>query len=487
MFESSSLFLADAQLEQVAALQRTMNASFAQLCQLLTELHHDAPEPDAEFLADQVALLLQVCPVTAQNLLGLALTVTGLPALLEALQRDLLTERHVRAIIGELGKTPLTQLQQAAVVAVVLAKLHGQTPGELVRLVQRTVLLIDLGAAERRRQARIRERRVSFHPGTDGEATLIATGPLAQIAAVKASLEATTAHPQPRDERSHDERMFDMFIDLLTGGHDRPEHWTAAVVVPYSTSQGGELELAEVPGFGPILPSTARDLLHHTRGVQRVAVDNRDGHVITVDEHTHIPQPDEVPGRTPTAMGDNRFASSAAAQAAQQPIDLTNRTPPPTASPAGCDGSSRPATAPACSPAAPGTPAAATWTTANPGPPEPPTTTTCKRSAGTTTVPNTPPSTSSSSPTAPTDGSTTTADLGTTDHPRATEPAPPTPSTPLPPRCKAACCRGCAASAAPAQGVPHLHPNLPPSTSSSAHARTAALGRAGRTTPARTS
>ncbi len=323
MFESSSLFLADAQLEQVAALQRTMNASFAQLCQLLTELHHDAPEPDAEFLADQVALLLQVCPVTAQNLLGLALTVTGLPALLEALQRDLLTERHVRAIIGELGKTPLTQLQQAAVVAVVLAKLHGQTPGELVRLVQRTVLLIDLGAAERRRQARIRERRVSFHPGTDGEATLIATGPLAQIAAVKASLEATTAHPQPRDERSHDERMFDMFIDLLTGGHDRPEHWTAAVVVPYSTSQGGELELAEVPGFGPILPSTARDLLHHTRGVQRVAVDNRDGHVITVDEHTHIPQPDEVPGRTPTAMGDNRFASSAAAQAAQQPIDLT--------------------------------------------------------------------------------------------------------------------------------------------------------------------
>jgi len=180
VFESSSLFLADAQLEQVAALQRTMNASFAQLCQLLTELHHDAPEPDAEFLADQVALLLQVCPVTAQNLLGLALTVTGLPALLEALQRDLLTERHVRAIIGELGKTPLTQLQQAAVVAVVLAKLHGQTPGELVRLVQRTVLLIDLGAAERRRQARIRERRVSFHPGTDGEATLIATGPLAQ-------------------------------------------------------------------------------------------------------------------------------------------------------------------------------------------------------------------------------------------------------------------------------------------------------------------
>lgn len=84
MFASSSIFLADAQLEQVAALQRTMNASFAQLCQLLTELHHDAPEPDAEFLADQVALLLQVCPVTAQNLLGLALTVTGLPALLEA-------------------------------------------------------------------------------------------------------------------------------------------------------------------------------------------------------------------------------------------------------------------------------------------------------------------------------------------------------------------------------------------------------------------
>jgi len=73
------------------------------------------------------------------------LTVTGLPTLLEALHRDLLTERHIRAILDELGKNPLSPLQQAAVVAVVLAKLHGQTPGELRRLVQRTVLQIDLG------------------------------------------------------------------------------------------------------------------------------------------------------------------------------------------------------------------------------------------------------------------------------------------------------------------------------------------------------
>ncbi len=309
----------------------------------------NAPQPDAEFLADQIALLLQISPVTAQNLLGLALTVTGLPVLLEALHRDLLTERHIRAILGELGKTPLSPLQQAAVVAVVLAKLHGQTPGELSRLVQRTVLQIDLGAAERRRQARITERRVSFHPGTDGEATLIATGPLAQIAAVRASLDATLGQPQPGDQRSHDEHLFDLFIDLLTGGHDRPQNWTVAVVVPYSTTQGGELELAEIPGFGPILPSTARDLLDHTSALQRVAIDNHDGHVITIDDHPlHHPTAPNTPtataheaptttaqeARTATAQhaalttpAQPPFASSAAAQAAhqaaQQPIDLT--------------------------------------------------------------------------------------------------------------------------------------------------------------------
>jgi hypothetical protein len=157
VFDAVSLFPAEERLEQIAAVQRGMNAAFAQMCRLLVGLHTDAPERDVEFVGDQVALLLQVSPMAGRNLVGLS--AAALPGLLEAVEADLLTERHVRAVLDELQKVPLSEMQQAAVVAVVLSRLGGQTPGELGRLIRRTVLLIDVHAAEHRRQARVPERR----------------------------------------------------------------------------------------------------------------------------------------------------------------------------------------------------------------------------------------------------------------------------------------------------------------------------------------
>jgi len=288
VFARSFLFPADDQLEQVGAAQRAMNSAFARMCRVLVGLHEGAPDRDVEFVGDQVALMLQVSPMTGRNLLGLALSAAALPGLLEAVEAHLLTERHVRAVLDELQKVPLSEVQQAVVVAVVLSRLGGQTPGELGRLVRRTVLLVDVHAAEHRQQARVQERRVEFRAGTDGEACVVATGPLAQIAAVRASLEATLGEAQSNDERTTDQRMFDLFVDLLTGGTDGPEHWDVAVVVPYTSTRGGDLELAEVPGFGPVLPSTARDLLAQTGSVRRIAVDDQDGHVIAVDDRQPV-------------------------------------------------------------------------------------------------------------------------------------------------------------------------------------------------------
>ena len=65
MFDTVSLFPAEEQLEQIAAVQRGMNAALAQMCRLLVGLHTDALERDVEFVGDQVALLLQVSPMTA--------------------------------------------------------------------------------------------------------------------------------------------------------------------------------------------------------------------------------------------------------------------------------------------------------------------------------------------------------------------------------------------------------------------------------------
>ena len=53
-------------------------------------------------------------------------------------------------------------------------------------------------------------------------------------------------------------------------------------MVPFSTGTGGELELAEVPGLGPVLPSTARELLDIAGETLRIAVDEQ-GAVVAVD------------------------------------------------------------------------------------------------------------------------------------------------------------------------------------------------------------
>jgi hypothetical protein len=172
------------------------------------------------------------------------------------------------------------------------------------------VLLIDLPAARDRKAKATAGRRVRFYADPDGQAVLHARGPLAMIAAIKASLDATLGRRVQGDDRSHDEREFDLFVDLLTGS-EVPSGWHAHVVVPFTTALGGETELADVPGFGPILPSTARDLVEDAVALTQVAVD-QDGTVFAVGDVLNpapAPAPTEAPvaaGRpqTPAAQGD---------------------------------------------------------------------------------------------------------------------------------------------------------------------------------------
>ncbi|MCU1592679.1 MAG: hypothetical protein JWO12_71, partial [Frankiales bacterium] len=74
------------------------------------------------------------------------------------------------------------------------------------------------------------------------------------------------------DERSKGEREFDLLVELLTGTRE-PAGWHAHVVIPYATATGGEVELADIPGLGPLLPSTARDLLGEALDLTAINVD----------------------------------------------------------------------------------------------------------------------------------------------------------------------------------------------------------------------
>ena len=281
------LFTASARedLDGIATWQRLSDLAFAGQCRAIVATWNRAGSAEREFVCDEVGLAIGASPTAGSTLTALALSAAELPGLLESVESGVLTERHVRAVLRELDMVELRLDQRAAIVLVMLARFNGQTPGELATVVRRLILTVDLPAARRRQDTATRGRAVRCYPDVDGQAVLHARGPLEMIAAVKASLDATLSpQPDPGDDRSTDARMFDLFIDLLTGGSQGPGRWEAQILVPVTTAEGGGLELAEVPGFGPMLPSTAQDLLDTCHALRRVAVDSVTGQVLAVDD-----------------------------------------------------------------------------------------------------------------------------------------------------------------------------------------------------------
>jgi hypothetical protein len=274
------------ELDAIGRWQRTKDRAFAGLMREIVAAYNRASRAERDFAADEVGLAVNASTTTGANLVAQALAVTELPGLLEAVDDGLLTERHVLAVLGELDKVDLTLEQRQCVVLVMLARYQGQAPGELAKLVARLIVQVDRAAAAARDATATKGRKVWFSRDVDGQAVLLARGPAAAIAAIRASLEATLpTEAEPGDERNRDAREFDLFVDLLTGGAQAAS-WQAEVIVPFSVAQGGDLELAEIPGLGPILPSTARDLLEQADTISPIAVD-ADGHVIAVGDPVH--------------------------------------------------------------------------------------------------------------------------------------------------------------------------------------------------------
>jgi hypothetical protein len=278
------------ELDEIGRWQQLKDQAFAGQVRAIVAAYNRAGAQQREFAGDEVGLAVGATSTTGGNLVAQALAVAELPGLLEAVEAGLLTERHVLAVLRELGKVDLTVEQRHAVVLVMLARYRGQAPGELARLVARLIVQVDRAAAAARDAQAARGRRVWFSRDVDGQAVMTARGPAAQIAAIRAALEATLpTEVEPGDERTRDAREFDLLYDLLTGG-ESVGSWHAEVVVPFSTADGGDLELAEIPGLGPILPSTARDLLEQCETASQTAVDET-GAVIAVSDVTAVGDP----------------------------------------------------------------------------------------------------------------------------------------------------------------------------------------------------
>jgi hypothetical protein len=275
------------ELDAIGRWQQLKDQAFAGQVRAIVAAYNRAGAEEREFAADEVGLAIGATSSTGGNLVAQALAISALPGLLEAVESGQLTERHVLAVLRELDKVELDIEQRQAVVLVMLARYRRQAPGELAAMVARLIVQVDRAAAAARDAKATAGRKVWFSRDVDGQALLLARGPAAAIAAIRASLEATLPDDaEAGDERSRDAREFDLLVDLLTGGA-QAGGWRAEVVVPFSVTEGGDLELAEIPGLGPILPSTARDLLAHCDTVTPVAIDAA-GSVIAVGDGIRV-------------------------------------------------------------------------------------------------------------------------------------------------------------------------------------------------------
>jgi hypothetical protein len=320
------------ELDEIGRWQQLKDQAFAGQMRAIVAAYNRAGAFEREFTADEVGLAVGATTTTGGNLVAQALALAALPGLLEAVESGQLTERHALAVLRELDKVSLTLEQRQVVVLVMLAGYRGQAPGELGALVARLIVQVDRAAAAARDAKATQDRRVWFSRDIDGQAVVLARGPAAAIAAIRASLEATLPlDAEPGDDRCHAEREFDLFVALLTGGADAGS-WQAEVIVPFSVADGGELELAEIPGLGPILPSAARDLLDGCDTVTPIAVDQA-GSVIAVADPIRLeakqsePEPvAEAESITEPALGPSARLSRRVLQRITAPPSMRDLT-----------------------------------------------------------------------------------------------------------------------------------------------------------------
>ncbi|MGZ6825926.1 MAG: DUF222 domain-containing protein [Mycobacteriales bacterium] len=281
-------------LLEVARWQRLADEAWAGQVRHVVAATVRMSAEERDFAGDEMALALGITPLAGRELVWTCHRVASLPGLVEAVEAGRLGQGHVRVCLKVLREHggALTQEQQQAVVLIALARFTDQTPGAWGRLVQRLVMSLDVRGAQERKDEASAERRVSFYPLPSEQGGMTLQGPLEQVAAVQARIDAEAARLKAAgDERTLEQLRCDVSLQLLTHGvldGERPASWSVAVVVPLSTVEGGDREVAEIPGWGPVLPRTGRELAQQAGSSTQVAVEE-DGQVLAVSDPRPVP------------------------------------------------------------------------------------------------------------------------------------------------------------------------------------------------------
>lgn len=286
-------------LLEVARWQRLEDQAWCGRIRHVVAATYRMTAEERDFAGDEMALALGVSPGSGRALVWLAGEVAALPGLLEAVEGGRIARSHLRAAMDVLQTSALTLEQRQAVVLIALARYRDQTPGDWARVVRRLVLSLDPEGGQRRKDERTAGRQVRFYPLPDEQAGMSLEAPLEAVARVEARIDAEARRLKAAgDERTMDQLRCDVSLALLADGRLdglEPAAWSVSVVVPLSVLEDADAEAteaAEIPGWGPILPSTARDLARraaeHAGSFSLVAVD-RDGSVVAVGDPVRVP------------------------------------------------------------------------------------------------------------------------------------------------------------------------------------------------------
>ena len=287
-------------IDLLAALEKQRRRLEADQLQILAAIYA-GDDSELHLSQDAVSLALQIPLRTAQLKLAQADSlVRQLPQTLAAVADGTISAGHATVLAEALWRLPADPALPAALEQAVLPPLLATgcvTVPQLKSRVRRAVLALDPCTAEQRHQRAMADRRVEYHPGEDGMASLIAFLPAPEAQLIYLRLTAAVGLLPTEDARTRDQQRADLFVDGMLSGlpfgalpTTQGRRPAINVVVSADTLLGLDDQPAHLTGYGPITADTARRLAADSSGTwRRLLTDPDTGALLDISEHRYRP------------------------------------------------------------------------------------------------------------------------------------------------------------------------------------------------------
>jgi hypothetical protein len=279
-------------------------------------------------LAAEIGAMLRTPEATVHRMLDESETLcSSLPRTLDALAAGTISYRHAQAMVANAVTLPPDA--RAAFESTALHAAREQTSAQFAQRARVLRERMHPESTEARRTVAVGERCVILEPARDGMASLYCVLPAPEALAIDDALDqiarslrgserscaaadvdggsasvpaprshARSAAPAAADVRTHAQRRADVFVDLLLGREGatakagRGITPTVIVSVPVLSLLGHTDEPAELHGYGPIDPATARRLAARAPSFIRILTHPETGETLSVGRERYRPPAD---------------------------------------------------------------------------------------------------------------------------------------------------------------------------------------------------